>query len=81
MNNGVRVLPAQSLYLAWMDCRALGLDAAELDRFMLTQARLWLDRGLKFGPEGAGYMRVNLGCPRATVDEAISRLRTAIAAL
>ncbi|THD82378.1 pyridoxal phosphate-dependent aminotransferase [Aliigemmobacter aestuarii] len=75
---GLRVLPADSLYLAWMDCRALGMDADALNRFMLTRARLWLDKGQKFGLEGHGYMRVNLGCPRATVDEAISRLGAAV---
>ncbi len=74
----VRVLPADSLYLAWMDCRDLGLSADELDRFMLLNARLWLDKGQKFGREGHGYMRVNLGCPRVTVDEAIRRLTTAL---
>ena len=77
----VRVLPADSLYLAWMDCRGLGMDAAALDKFMLTEARLWLDKGQKFGLEGHGYMRVNLGCPRSTVDEAIHRLTTAIESL
>ncbi|MFD5514876.1 MalY/PatB family protein [Streptomyces sp. NPDC127066] len=74
----VRVLPADSLYLAWMDCRGLGMDAESLDRFMLTRARLWLDKGQKFGTEGHGYMRVNLGCPRSTVDEAVDRLLTAV---
>ncbi|MEU6275614.1 MalY/PatB family protein [Streptomyces populi] len=74
----VRVLPADSLYLAWMDCRGLGMDAGSLDTFMLTKARLWLDKGQKFGAEGHGYMRVNLGCPRSTVDEAVNRLLTAV---
>ncbi|HWC24159.1 MAG TPA: MalY/PatB family protein [Flexivirga sp.] len=78
LGSAVRVLPADSLYLTWMDCRGLGLDAAELDRFMLLRARLWLDKGQKFGQEGHGYMRVNLGCPRATVDEAIQRLTAAL---
>ncbi|MFE6287452.1 MalY/PatB family protein [Streptomyces sp. NPDC057877] len=77
----VRVLAADSLYLAWMDCRGLGMDAEPLDKFMLTKARLWLDRGQKFGTEGHGYMRVNLGCPRSTVDEAVSRLVTAVESL
>jgi len=74
----VRVLPADALYLAWMDCRGLGMSAEDLDRFMLLDARLWLDKGQKFGQEGHGYMRVNLGCPRSTVDEAIGRLTTAL---
>lgn len=77
----IKVLPADALYLAWMDCRGLGMDAAALDKFMLTRARLWLDKGQKFGLEGHGYMRANLGCPRATVDEAIRRLTGALAAL
>jgi cysteine-S-conjugate beta-lyase len=77
----IRVLPADSLYLAWMDCRGLGMDAAALDTFMLTRARLWLDKGQKFGAEGHGYMRVNLGCPRSTVEEAIARLTGALAGL
>ncbi|MFF3617187.1 MalY/PatB family protein [Streptomyces sp. NPDC002580] len=77
----VRVLPADSLYLAWMDCRGLGMDAGALDKFMLTRARLWLDKGQKFGIEGHGYMRVNLGCPRSTVDEAVRRLLTAVETL
>ncbi|MDK1493026.1 MalY/PatB family protein [Sinorhizobium sp. 7-81] len=81
LNAGLKVLPADALYLAWMDCQALGMDAAALETFMLTRARLWLDRGQKFGLEGHGYMRVNLGCPRATVDEAISRLKTALATI
>ena len=80
MGTGLRVLPSDALYLAWMDCRALGLDAEALNRFMLTGARLWLDKGQKFGAEGHGFMRVNLGCPRATVDEAIGRLRAATTA-
>ncbi|MFW6073020.1 MAG: MalY/PatB family protein [bacterium] len=75
----VKVLPADSLYLAWMDCRGLGLDADALNTFMLTKARLWLDKGQKFGIEGHGYMRVNLGCPRSTVDEAVRRLTAAVA--
>lgn len=80
-NAGLRVLPADSLYLAWMDCRALGMEPDDLHRFMLTRARVWFDKGQKFGPEGHGYMRVNLGCPRATVDEAIRRLTGAVAGL
>ena len=77
----VRVLPADSLYLAWMDCRGLGMDAETLDRFMLTRARRWLDKGPKFGREGHGYMRVNLGCPRSTVEDAVTRLTTAVASI
>ncbi|MFJ1311545.1 MalY/PatB family protein [Agrobacterium sp. P15N1-A] len=75
----LKVLPADSLYLAWMDCRGLGMDADALNTFMLTKARIWLDKGQKFGIEGHGFMRVNLGCPRSTVDNAINRITSAVA--
>lgn len=74
----IKALPADALYLSWMDCRGMGMDAKTLDNFMLTKARLWLDKGQKFGLEGHGYMRVNLGCPRSTVEEAVKRLIKAI---
>lgn len=77
----IEVLPTDSLYLAWLDCRGLGMDADVLNKFMLTSARLWFDKGPKFGIEGHGYMRANLGCPRSTIDEAIQRLTTALTGL
>ncbi len=79
--SSVKVMPMDSLYLAWMDCRGLGLDADALNKFMLTKARVWLDKGQKFGTEGHGYMRANLGCPRSTVEEAVHRITQAIAEL
>ena len=77
----IRVMPTDSLYLAWLDCRGLGMETDELSHFMLTKARLWLNPGQSFGAEGTGFMRMNLGCPRATVDEAVRRLGDAMSGL
>jgi cystathionine beta-lyase len=74
----ISVAPADSLYLAWLDCRALDMGAEELNNFMLREAGLWLSRGDEFGAEGAGYMRMNVGCPRRLLDEALLRLKNAI---
>nr|WP_315862614.1 MalY/PatB family protein [Ralstonia chuxiongensis] len=74
---GPRVHEMDSLYLTWLDCRSLGMPAAELDDFMLTRARIWFDKGPKFGAEGHGFLRANLACPRSVVDEAIARLKAA----
>jgi len=73
----VKVLPMESLYLAWVDCRKMGLDAADLFDFMTRRAKLWFDDGRKFGPQGHGFLRVNLGCPRATVEQAVESLKAA----
>jgi cystathionine beta-lyase len=73
------VIDMDSLYLAWIDCRGLDMTPEALDEFLLANARVWLDRGPKFGIEGHGFMRANLGCPRQTVDLAIERISRALA--
>lgn len=72
------VTPTGSLYLAWIDCRRLGMSPAKLHDFLLRRARLWLDPGAKFGSDGEGFMRINLACPRQLVDEALSRLASVL---
>lgn len=72
------VTPTGSLYLAWIDCRRLGMSPARLHDFLLRRARLWLDPGAKFGSDGEGFMRINLACPRQLVDEALSRLASVL---
>ncbi|HSV56830.1 MAG TPA: MalY/PatB family protein [Magnetospirillaceae bacterium] len=75
------VLPMEGTYLAWMDCRGLGLADPELRDFFLRKARVWLDEGTKFGPGGSSFMRLNLACPRATLDQAIDRILAAVSDL
>ncbi|KAD4060380.1 aminotransferase class I/II-fold pyridoxal phosphate-dependent enzyme [Arthrobacter yangruifuii] len=70
---GVRYrLPAAS-YLAWLDFRALGWgdDPAAT---ALEQARVALESGLRFGPQGAGYVRLNFACSPEVLTEAVERL-------
>ena len=70
----VEVFPLEATYLAWLDFRAWGLTAAELEQFMQTEALLFLDEGYAFGGEGAGFERINLACPRGVLEEALERL-------
>jgi cystathionine beta-lyase len=78
LDAGITLIEPEATYLAWLDCRALGLEAKALDHFMAHEAKLWLDGGTMFGPEGAGFQRVNLACPQATLQEALTRLTTAL---
>lgn len=75
---GLRVLEMDSLYLAWIDCRSAGMGPAEIEDHLLTKCRVWFDKGPKFGTDGAGFMRANLGCSRATVTAAVERLRAGL---
>ena len=70
----LRLVRPESTYLLWVDCSALGLDDEGLRAFVERDARLWLDTGTMFGPEGAGFIRVNIACPRQTVEETCRRL-------
>ncbi|MDL2314095.1 pyridoxal phosphate-dependent aminotransferase [Desulfovibrio sp. OttesenSCG-928-C14] len=75
---GITAYLPQSTYLLWLDCRALGLGQAELVDFFLNKAKLAMNSGTDFGPDGAGFMRMNLACPRATLLEGLKRLETAL---
>ncbi|MBM3264442.1 MAG: pyridoxal phosphate-dependent aminotransferase [candidate division Zixibacteria bacterium] len=77
----LKPVPLEGTYLAWIDCRALGLDADALERLMLEEARVYLDEGYIFGPEGEGFERINLACPRSLLIEALERIKTAVDAL
>lgn len=68
----------QGTYLLWVDCRALGLSAKELERFMIERAQLFLDEGILFGEEGAGFERINIACPKEKLLEALLRLERAV---
>ncbi|RCW68674.1 MalY/PatB family protein [Pseudorhodoferax soli] len=78
LNAGVCAIEMDSLYLGWIDFRELGMSPAELENFLLVEGRVWLDKGPKFGADGHGFMRINLGCPRQVVDLAILRLSQAL---
>lgn len=77
---GVRCVPVEGTYLAWLDFRGSGVPAADLDSFLLAKARLRLKDGQVFGPEGLGFARMNFACPAALLEEALHRLAGALAA-
>ncbi|MBN2213736.1 MAG: PatB family C-S lyase [Bacteroidales bacterium] len=71
------VIP-EATYLIWLDCHEMGLSDKELSRFMIHEAGLGLSDGLIFGPEGSGFQRMNIGCPRAVLENALHRLKNAV---
>jgi cystathionine beta-lyase len=74
----ISVIRPEATYLVWLDCRRLGLDQWELKRLMLNEARVYLDDGFIFGPEGEGFERINIACPRSILVEALDRIKQAI---
>jgi len=72
----VRFFKPQATYMMWLDFNGYGLSEEELWRKMTQEAGLGFNRGSDFGQEGRGFFRINLACPRATVEEAMRRLLT-----
>ena len=74
----IRLIEPEGTYLLWLDFKALHLNEKELEHLIVDKAHLWLDSGAMFGPDGEGFERINIACPRATVEKALKQLEAAI---
>lgn len=68
-----RLVDLESTYLAWVDCRDLGLGDDPAAAF-LERGRVAVNSGPTFGPGGAGHVRVNIAASRSTLAEAVDRM-------
>jgi cystathionine beta-lyase len=78
---GVRSMPLEATYLAWVDFTATGMTPAEVRARVEGQARIAANHGETFGAGGEGHLRFNLATPRAHIIEAAARMRAAFADL
>ncbi|MFV2018355.1 MalY/PatB family protein [Micromonospora sp. LOL_023] len=69
--------PGEATFLAWLDCRALGLGDDPAAVF-LDRGRVALSAGLDFGAGGAGHARFNLAAAPETIAEAVRRMAAAL---
>jgi cystathionine beta-lyase len=74
---GVKMWRPEGTYLGWLDCRDAGIEGPP-HQFFLQQARVALNEGASFGRGGEGFARLNFGCPRSTLYEALERMRGAL---
>ena len=75
----IQLIAPQGTSLMWLDCRAMKMEPRELADFFTWKAGVAMNTGDWFGPEGRGFMRMNLACPRATLDRALDRMVQAFA--
>lgn len=66
--------PPQATYLAWIDLSPLGLDDHALQQELIENQQVAIMPGYTYGPQGKGYLRLNVGCPRSKVEEGVNRL-------
>jgi cysteine-S-conjugate beta-lyase len=74
----LKPMKADATYLLWIDCRELGLSDEELKEKLLYKGKLALEPGTKYGEGGEGFVRMNLACPRETLNEGLKRLSIAL---
>jgi cystathionine beta-lyase len=74
----IKLIRPEGTYLALLDCRALGLAPDALNDFFLKRAGVYFSDGRIFGDESAGFVRINFGCPRSVLREALERIERAV---
>lgn len=74
----IKPLRPQASFLVWLDCRELGFYHDQLIDLFVNKAHLALNDGEMFGNGGQGFMRMNVGAPRAVLKQALQQLKEAL---
>ena len=70
----IKLVKPEGTYLMWLDCSEMGLEGDSLADFFIHKALVAINRGDSFGPEGAKFARLNIGCPKATLEQGLRQL-------
>jgi len=73
----VKMYKPDATYLAWLDCSQLKL-AGKLSKFFLKKAGVALNNGEDFGPGGTDFVRLNFGCSRELLIDALDRMAKSV---
>ena len=74
----IKITPIEATYLAWLDCRGMGLSNKKLRQFFVEDAKLGLNAGLSFSKEGSGFMRLNFAISHVTMTQVVEQLENAL---
>lgn len=75
--DGINIVAPEGTYLLWIDCREWKMSQAELMDFFVEEAKVGVSSGTDYGPEGEGFVRMNLACTKMTLSEALARIHRA----
>ncbi|QFF99798.1 pyridoxal phosphate-dependent aminotransferase [Psychrobacillus glaciei] len=76
--DGIKVNKPDATYLLWIDYRDTGLSEKEMMDLLLSKGKLALEPGTKYGEAGNGFLRMNVACPRLTIEEGVARFIKAL---
>lgn len=70
----IKMTFTEATYLAWIDFREYCIDETELNRILIDQAGVVLNKGSIYGEQGVGFFRLNFACPRQVLEEALCKI-------
>lgn len=73
---GVSLFMPECSFLLWMDFRGTGIPHDKMRELLINKAKIGLNNGTDFGPEGEGFHRMNIGCPLSIVEEGLKRIKS-----
>jgi len=73
----IKPISSQATYLLWLDCAAIGMPSAQLQKYLRDKTGLYLSAGDIYGSGGC-FMRMNIACPSALVKDGLQRLKKAV---
>ena len=73
-----KVMVPDATYLVWIDFSDYKIDSRTLHKTLKYEGKIWLDEGYLFGKAGEGFERINIACPRKTLEEGIKRIKDCI---
>jgi cystathionine beta-lyase len=73
----VKVMKPQATYLVWLNFTDYGMKNEELMKFVIEKAKVGLNDGARFGADGDGWLRINIGCPREILQNGLNSLALA----
>ncbi len=76
----VHLVPSEATYLLWLDCREYAEDSVALMEFIRRETGLYVSEGAEYGEAGKHFLRFNVACPRARVQEGLERLKKGLEA-
>lgn len=74
----IKVTKPEGTYMLWLNCQGLNMNREQLDKFMLYEAKIAMNEGHIFGENGSGFMRMNIGCSRILLKQALNQLLNAV---
>lgn len=73
-----KVMIPDATYLVWIDFSGYGIESRTLHKSLKYEGKVWLDEGYLFGEAGEGFERINIACPRKTLEDGLLRIKNCI---